>query len=62
VVIHLGHRGLPCPNNIISDGAGGSDSDHSPQPLHDNGMIFGNGLPKLKGRDYHVVVDKSGVH
>jgi len=64
VVIHLGHRGLPCPNNIGSGGADDSDSDYSYQrlPSSDNGTIFGNGLPKLKGRNYHVVVDKSGVH
>ena len=62
VVIHLGHGGLPCPNKIGSEAAVDSDSDHSPQPLGDNSTVFGNGLPKLKGHDYHVVVDKSGVH
>lgn len=62
VVIHLGHGGLPCPNNIGFDFAASSDSDDSAHPLSDGGTIFGNGLPKLKGRDYHVVVDKSGVH
>jgi hypothetical protein len=64
VVIHLGHRGLPCPNNVRSqaDGVDGSDSDNSPPPSSDNDNVFGNGLPKLKGNDYHVVVDKSGVH
>jgi hypothetical protein len=64
VVIHLGHHGLPCPDNVGShaDGEDGSDSDNSPRPSNDNGNVFGNGLPKLKGRNYHVVVDKSGVH
>jgi len=58
VVIHLGHAGLPCPSNI---GVVGFDSDHSAQMSIDD-TVFGNGLPKLKGHDYHVVVDKSGVH
>ena len=58
VVIHLGHGGLPCPNNFVFDGEIGSDADH----WDDDGAVFGNGLPKLKGHDYHVVVDKSGVH
>jgi hypothetical protein len=62
VMIHLGHGGLPCPNNIGSEGADRFDSDDDLNPLSDNGTIFGNGLPKLKGRDYHIVVDKSGVH
>jgi hypothetical protein len=62
VVIHLGHGGLPCPANIGFDSTVGSDSGHSSRPLNDNSTIFGNGLPKLKGNDYHVVVDKSGVH
>ena len=62
VVIHLGHGGLPCPNSVGFNGVGSSDSSHSFPPSRDNGMVFGNGLPKLKGHDYHVVVDKSGVH
>lgn len=61
VVIHLGHGGSPCPN-IEFHGAVGSDSDHSSQPFNDTGTVFGNGLPKLRGNNYHVVVDKSGVH
>jgi hypothetical protein len=58
VVLHLGHGGLPCPSNISFDGAVDPDSDH----CSDSSTIFGNGLPRLKGDDYHVVVDKSGVH
>ena len=58
VVIHLGHMGSPCPNNL---GVVGFDVDHSAQiPTGDT--VFGNGLPKVKGDDYHVVIDKSGVH
>ena len=62
VVIHLGHGDLPCLNNIEFDCAANSDSCNSAQPLSDSSTIFGNGLPKLKGHDYHIVVDKSGVH
>jgi len=61
VLIHLGHGGLPCPSNTAFDTDVASDSGHSTQPPQDD-TIFGNGLPKFKGRDYHVVVDKSGVH
>jgi CxC2 like cysteine cluster associated with KDZ transposases len=62
LVIHLGHEGLPCPNNAEFDGEAGFDPGHLAQSLSDDGAIFGNGLPKLKGRNYHIVVDKSGVH
>ena len=61
VVIHLGHGGLRCPSNMEHDSAVVSDSEHCPEPSKGD-AIYGNGLPKLKGRDYHVVVDKSGVH
>ena len=56
VVIHLGHRGLPCPSN---DAETGTDNG---QPFSSANDVFGNGLPKVKGPDYHVVVDRSGVH
>ena len=55
VVIHLGHMGSPCPSNVDAVG------DYSAQILTSD-TVFGNGLPKLKGHDYHVVIDKSGVH
>ena len=61
VLIHLGHGGLICPNNSMRDSADGSDSEYSAHPSHGD-TVYGNGLPKLKGSDYHVVVDKSGVH
>jgi hypothetical protein len=43
-------------------GSDDSDSDHYPRPSSDNVNVFGNGLPILKGCDYHVVIDKSSVH
>lgn len=57
VVIHLGHSGLPCPSAIASD----KTSSDFGQPSN-GATVFGNGLSKLKGSDYHVVIDRSGVH
>jgi hypothetical protein len=57
VVIYLGHGGLPCPSKGVFNGR---DSDDLAEPSRNT--VFGNGLPKLKGSDYHIVVDRSGVH
>ena len=59
VVIHLGHRGLPCPSNVAFHAETGGDDG---QPSSSTNDVFGNGLPKVKGPDYHVVVDRTGVH
>jgi hypothetical protein len=61
VVVHLGHAGLPCPSIVVSDDEASSDFRDLGQPPTGN-TVFGNGLPKLKGPNCHVVVDRSGVH
>jgi hypothetical protein len=52
---------LPCPSNAAIDGEFNSSPGDFGQTLNGN-TVFGNGLPKPKGSDYHVVVDRSGVH
>jgi hypothetical protein len=61
VAIYLGHGGLACPSRGQSDKEQSSDSEYDGQSSGGQ-AVFGNGLPKLKGPDYHVVVDRSGVH
>jgi hypothetical protein len=52
---------LPCPSKVPFDEGASSETSHLGQPSSGS-TVFGNGLPKLKGPDYHVVVDRSGVH
>jgi hypothetical protein len=60
--MHLGHAGQPCPSIVVSDEEAGPDSRDFGQSSTSGDTVFGNGLPKLKGPDFHVVVDRSGVH
>jgi hypothetical protein len=74
VEIYLGHHGSPCPSRTdeaeadeppSESGSEGFDPDNDSN-WEDEWAEFaphpGFGLPKLKGEDACVVVDKSGVH
>lgn len=65
VSIHLGHRGQPCPVLPGEDNDEGASSDTESE-WEDDGKDFvsdlSHGLPKLKGRNARIIVDRSGLH